>query len=310
MKNFTIEIEKWQWAEAVKSKNVYRDHEFVRANTKEEALESVHFLLKQPRGGNCYTITVERNGKYLTYFMFSMPCLGGLVKYSDTHGKDKYFMNPYFPRDIKVAFPEGNIIYIGVYRPGIKGVLNSTYNKFLLSEESPWVSAFNNKDTIIFEDNYLILTDMNTDPTIFYSLLRYSGGFSGGYGNNANNNINPKASLLLLANSYCDPRRLAASRPIRTSGGTWKQGYGYTRGYNESIWKTSIPVKDLKGFGELPKDKYPPTFNFKNDYFIKTMKEKFGVDVSIPDKKVYDALVESWSFFKEESKTLGSGFSD
>ena len=110
---FKIETVRWSWAKTVQSPGVYRDDEFVRTKTKEEALLAIDFLMGTPRGLT-YTITVFR-GEYLTYWRHSMPCLGGLVKYRDSHG-ERYFMNPYFPRDIRVAFPEGDIIFIAYCR--------------------------------------------------------------------------------------------------------------------------------------------------------------------------------------------------
>ena len=59
---FTIEKIKWTWADKVQSKNVYRDDEFVRAKTKEEALEAIDFLIS-PSKGLTYTITVFRDGE-------------------------------------------------------------------------------------------------------------------------------------------------------------------------------------------------------------------------------------------------------
>ncbi len=129
-----IEVVKWSWAPAVQSKNVYRDDEFVRSKSKEEALQAIDFLMKQPRGLT-YTITVFKDGEYLTYWRHSMPCLGGLVKYLDSHG-DRYFMNPYFPRDIRVAFPEGDITYIACQRDQ-RCSLTNPYWEFVFSQESP-----------------------------------------------------------------------------------------------------------------------------------------------------------------------------
>jgi hypothetical protein len=294
-----IETVKWSWAEAVKNKNVYRDDEFIRSKTKEEALQAIDFLLNKPQGLT-YTITVFREGQFFTYYRHSMPCLGGLVKYRDSHG-ERYFMNPYFPRDIRVAFPEGDIVFIGCYRPHTKDIFKNEYNKFILSEESPWVAAFGSKDTIIFKDNYFVLTNMNTDPTVFYSLMRL-GGLTGNIydGGPTNKDWNPKASILFAKNVQADPRRLAAQKPIATSGGTWAEGFGYTRPYNESIFKTTLPHK-FKEFGKLAG--YPQAPH-TNQYFLSTMKEKFGVDATKQDKKVHDALVEAWDFFKKEGKKL------
>ena len=110
---FTVESVKWSWSKSVKSPGVYRDDEFIRSKTKEEALEAVNYMLTHPKGLT-YTITVEVDGEYITYWRHSMPCLGGLVKYRDSHG-DRHFMNPYFPRDISVAYPEGNNVFIGCH---------------------------------------------------------------------------------------------------------------------------------------------------------------------------------------------------
>lgn len=296
---FKIETVKWSWAKEVKNKGVYRDDEFIRSKSPEEALAAIDFLMKKPNGLT-YTITVLRDGEYFTYFRHSMPCLGGLVKYRDSHG-ERYFMNPYFPRDIYVAFPEGEIIFIACYKRNAKSSLKGTYNEFILSPESPWVSAFGDKETILFGDNHFVLTNMNSDPTVFYSLMRL-GGFTGGFYDNAASKklASPKAEILLNKYTMADPRRLAGQKPIRISGGTWAEGFGYTRPYNESIFKTKLPNK-LKDFGKL--SGYPQAPH-KPDYFLKVMKENFGITTLSPNEKTYKALDEAWNFFKEESKNL------
>jgi hypothetical protein len=306
MSDFKIETVKWSWPFRVHNKSVYRDDEFVRSKTKEETLQAIGFLLNKPKGLT-YSITVFRNNEYFTYFRHSMPCLGGLVKYRDSHG-DRYFMNPYFPRDIRVSFPEGDIIYIGCYRQNTKKT--TPYYDFIFSKESPWKAAFGSKDTIIFEDNYFILTNMNTDPTVFYSLMRLGGfayyGVYAGYGG-SKKDWHPKAEILLLKTTQADPRRLAGQKPIKISGGTWAEGFGYTRPYNESIFKTSLPCK-LKNFGKL--GAYPGA-PYTNTYFISEMKNKFGINVSNAnystniDTKTHDALVEAWDYFKEKANELG-----
>ncbi len=294
-----IETAKWTWADKVQSKNVYRDEEFIRSKTKEEALLAIDALMTKPRGLT-YTITVFKNGEYVTYWRHSMPCLGGLVKYLDSHG-ERYFMNPYFPRDIRVAFPEGDITFIACQRDQ-RASLTLPYYEFLFSAESPWVSAFGTKETIIFKDTYFVLTNMNTDPTVFYSLMRL-GGFAGYYPS-PYKKWNPKAQLLALKHMEADPRRLAGQKPIRISGGTWAEGYGYTRCFNESIFKTAIPTsfpdfrKHTGGYPSAP---------FQNTYFVNTMKNKFGLDVSgeiSATEKYEKALVEAWDYFKEQAVEL------
>lgn len=303
---FVIEKLKWSWAENVKSKNIYRDEEFVKTNTKKEAIQAIDFLLNQPKGLT-YTITVERDKKFYTYFRHSMPCLGGLVKYADSHGAEHHWMNPYFPRDIYVAFPEGKITFIACHRPNILKDIESEYWQFVFSSESPWVSAFNDKKSIIFKNNYFILTDMKTDPTVFYSLMRL-GGLAGGYGGVVVKNCSPKVNILLNKMSHADPRRLAGQLPIRISGGTWADGFGYTRPYNESIFKTSLPTKfnDFRKLAGYPQAEYNP------NYFINTTKEKFGMNqipnVNNVDEKSHDILLKAWDFFAEESKKMGDGF--
>ena len=300
--NFKIETLKWEWAEPVQSKSIYRDEEFVVTKTAEESLDAIDFLLEK-RSGMTYTITVCRDDLYYTYFRHSMPCLGGLVKYRDSHGSDHY-MNPYFPRDIRVAYPEGDTIYIGCCRSGLEEMLKNPYFEFVLSQESPWVSAFGDRDSILFRKNHFILTNMDTDPTVFYSLMR-QGRFL--YNTVLPNDCGPKAYILGSMHINADPRRLAGQKPIRISGGTWKEGFGYTRPYNESIFKTTLPHK-LKDFGSV--GRYP-TAPFTNEYFVKTMKNQFGVDVKnsvdFNNKKVRDALTDSWDYFKEESKELDEG---
>ena len=293
---FKIKTIKWTWPKDVQSKNVYRDDEFVQTNTREEAIKAIDFLMAQ-RKGLTYTITVLRDEKYFTYFRHSMPCLGGLVKYKASHG-DRHFMNPYFPRDIRVMFPEGEIIFVACAG---KANANTPYGKFILSEESPWVSAFGSRDAVIFNNNYFILTDMDTDPTVLYSFMRL-GRVS--YGVTAFPQWNPRAGILASNFSAADPRRLAGQKPLRISGGTWAEGFGYTRPYNESIFKTSLPnkLKDFAKVGSYPQA--PQTIN----YFTKEMKDKFGVTISgiidPKDKKIEGALVKAWDYFKEEAEKL------
>ena len=305
MKNFKIESIAWKWKPEVKRPEIYRPDEFIKTETKKEALEAAEFLLSKPQG-TTGIITVKRDDGYFTYYRHSMPCLGFLVRYADSHGKEKYWMNPYFPRDICVAFPEGEIIFIGVYVGNVGNTIKSEYFEFLLSEESPWVAAFGNRKTIIFKDNYLILTNMDADPTVFYSLMRLGGLY--GYGGVAKPDWNPKANLLLSKMNQADPRRLAGSKPITFKHSWGKDNQGYVRPYNESIFKTNLPCK-LKDFGNLPSTGYPPAAPFTNQYFVSTMKEKFKVDVTAAgantDKKVHDAILESWIYFKNEAKKLG-----
>ena len=303
---FKIETVKWKWADAVKQKNVYRDEEFIITNSKEEALESIDFLLNKPQGITG-AITVERDGKYYTYYRYNMPCIGYLAKYRDSHG-EKFSLNPYFPRDIRVAFPEGNIIFIGIYRQNIKKDIEQPYYQFILSKESPWVSAFGKKETIIFKDNYFILTNMETgDPTVFYSLMRL-GGLMNGYGGATKKDWNPKADILLSkCNSGADPRRICGAKPIKTSGGTWGKNFGYTRPFCEYIFIEKLPRK-LEDFSKLSTTNYPASPQVSNEYFKNTMKEKFGVDINKHDENLHQALIKSWSFFKKESKKLGDGF--
>jgi hypothetical protein len=299
---FTVETVKWKWAEPVQNKNVYRDDEFVRSKTKEEALAATEFLLGQPKGLT-YTVTTFKDGEFFTYWRHSMPCLGGLVKYRDSHG-EKHFMNPYFPRDIYVPFPEGDIIYIGCCRPSTKDVFKLPYYEFIFSAESPWVAAFGNKKTIIFKDSYFILTNMNTDPTVFYSLMRLGGFAHHSIYGGSRPNWNPKADILLSRTHSADPRRLAAQKPIKTSGGTWAEGFGYTRPYNESIYKETLPhkFKDLGSAGSYPNAPHTMT------YFQEAMKKNFGITnvqaISQTDKKAEAALVEAWDYFKEQAKEL------
>lgn len=301
MTNFKIETVKWKWADKVQSKEVYRDDEFVRAKTPEESLAAIDFLMQRPQGLT-YTITVVRDGEYFTYYRHSMPCLGGLVKYRDSHG-EKHFMNPYFPRDIRVAYPDGDTVFIACHRPDCVAALKTPYYEFVFSLESPWISAFGTRETIIFKDNYFVLTNMDTNPTALYSLMRLAGfAYSSVRGNR-----NPKAEILALKTPQADPRRLAGQKPIITSG-TWAQGYGYTRPYNESIFKTVLPTK-FKDFGKLAG--YPGA-HYTNNYYVTAMRDQFGVDVSNgacnASTQLDDVLVKAWEYFKEESKSLGDGF--
>lgn len=304
-KTFVIEKIKWAWPKTVKTPSVYRDDEMIRSATKEDALAATEFLLQKPQGLT-YTITVLRDGEYFTYYRHSMPCLGGLTGYKDSNG-DKFFFNPYFPRDIRVNFPDGEIIFIGICRKGIKTDMDNPYFRFVFSDESPWRAAFGSVDTVIFRNDYLIFTNTDADPTILYSLLRLGGIMGGVYSGVPKTAIHPKASILLNKSMQADPRRLAGQCPIITSVGNWKSGFGYTRGLCEHIFKTDLPVKALKDFAKFPTTGYPPNPPFTNKYFVGAMKEKFGVDVSNPntvDTRVHDACVESWEFFKEEAGKL------
>jgi hypothetical protein len=297
-----IETVQWKWAEDVKRKEVYRDDEFIRSQSKEEALLAIDFLMEK-RIGLTYTITVQRDGEFFTYYRHSMPCYGGFVKYRDSHG-ERHFMNPYFPRDLRVAFPDGDVIYIACYVINIKKEINLPYKKFIFSQESPWVSAFGKIEDVIFCDNYIVLTNMNTDPTLFYSMIRQGGLVN----SHSGSKFNPKAEILFMKN-FGDPRRIAGQKPIRTSGGTWAEGYGYTRPYNESIFRLSLPCKASE-FGTLPTTEYPKPCPVDDKYLTTTMKEVFSVDVSnlrynlnLTDE-LEKTLILAWDYFKEMSKQL------
>jgi len=298
-KKFKITKEKWEWAEPVEEKQIYRDEEYVITDTKEEALEAIAFLMNQAKGLT-YTITVKRDDKYFTYFRHSMPCYGGLVKYRASHG-EAYSMNPYFPRDIYVAFPEGEIIYIGIHRQGAKAAVETPYFNFIFSEESPWVSAFGNRESVIFHDNYFVLTNMDSDPTALYSIMRL-GGFSGSgmsfYGQNTKD-WNPKARILIEKYGQADVRRLAAQNPIKTSGGTWAQGFGYTRPYNESIFKTSLPhkIEQFKTLEGYPQADFSPTH-------FTAFAGKMKMNLTKKDKTLEEQLIEAWDILKEEGAKL------
>jgi hypothetical protein len=143
---------------------------------------------------------------------------------------------------------------------------------------------------------------------VFYSLLRLAGlaGYHYGIARPGQKERNPKAQILAYKSSRADPRRLAGQKPIRISGGTWAEGFGYTRPYNESIFKTFLPTK-FEDFGKLagyPQAPYTP------DYFVAEMKNKFKIDVPPHGQIVLDdnnekALVEAWDYFKEQAKELG-----
>jgi hypothetical protein len=118
------------------------------------------------------------------------------------------------------------------------------------------------------------------------------------------NKRDPRAEILATKTSFGDPRRLAGQKPLRISGGTWAEGFGYTRPYNESIFKTVLPHK-LADFGTLAGYPQAP---YTNTYFVSEMKSVFGVELAkaLMDDKV---LVQAWDYFKEKSKEL-SEFTD
>jgi hypothetical protein len=138
------------------------------------------------------------------------------------------------------------------------------------------------------------------------------GGFAyhGAYGGTSTSKKrDPKADILATKTSMADPRRLAGQKPIRISGGTWAEGFGYTRPYNESIFKTTLPTK-FKDFGSLAGYPQAP---YTNEYFLKEMKDKFGMDATkisnLTDAGVEKTLVQAWDYFKEQSREL-SEFAD
>jgi hypothetical protein len=73
---FKLETAKWEWSKAVKSKHVYRDEEFIRTKTKEEAILAIDYLFNNHVNGLTYTITVFRDGEYFTHLRNRQPCLG------------------------------------------------------------------------------------------------------------------------------------------------------------------------------------------------------------------------------------------
>jgi hypothetical protein len=140
---------------------------------------------------------------------------------------------------------------------------------------------------------------MNTDPTVFYHFIRYSGVVHC-YGYNEDDT--PKSYLLRQLRTYTDPRRLTGQKPIRISGGSWAEGYGYTRPYNESVFRTSID-KTLAEFKSLPKGGCTNSGAQDREYFDSTMKKIFKVDM-LDMKPHCKELTEAWDYFKEASNEL------
>lgn len=296
-----MKIEKitWAWPDAVKRKDVRRDYELIRTATKEEALEAIDMFFKNKRGYH-YVLTVFHNGEYITYNFPNMPCLGGLAKYKDAHG-DKYFMNPYLPRDIYYMFPEGTPVFIGLYRQNIGKDVNNPYLSFSLSQESPWISAFGYKSTIIVKDNYIVLTNMNTDPTVFYHLWQY-----GGLRNPIRQSPwdltfdNPKAQFLWMLRGSVDPVRFCNQNPICISGGTWAEGYGYTRPYNDNIFMTTLPpLEEFKKLSTESGTFYSGPNNTKLKQFFDSKGVPMNTCTKEMTKQVEKILLEAWEFFKQ-----------
>lgn len=288
---------KWSWPSTVQRPEIYRDDEVVYTKTVPTTLRAIDFLMRKQKGNYTYTITVFKNGRYITYWRHSMPCLGGLAKYKDSHG-EKFYMNAYFPRDIKVMFPEGDIKFIAVQS---KQDISNPFFSFLFSKDSPWISGFG--EGLSLHEKYILLSDMDTDPTVFYSLIKLNGVASnyvsaeyGGF-----KDWEPKAQLLARTIKLCDPRRLVHQNPIKISAGTWAQGYGYTRPFNESIFSTNISVP-LKKFGAEGGYAYG-AYNATNT--IALIKKVFKKDIFtkwntlLPEKQSEAILTKAWDYFKE-----------
>ena len=108
-----------------------------------------------------------------------------------------------------------------VIATGTKNIFDNPYFEFVFSKESPWVAAFGSKDTVLFRDNHFVLTNMESDPTVFYSLMRLGGLAAYGVYGAAATKYNPKSEILLSKMMFGDPRRLAGQKPIIKAGLTW-----------------------------------------------------------------------------------------
>jgi hypothetical protein len=289
-----------------------QDYEFIRSTTKEEALSAIEYFFTEVGGrGLNYAITVKVEDEYLTYWMKNMPCYGGLCKYKVIHG-EKYSMNSYFPSDFPLVFPDGEIVYISLPYGENHRQNNPVYWDWALSQESPWVSGIGKEGSFIVKKNFFILTDMNTDPTVLYHLLKFSGITGGMFRLPWYWTYDDPRAYYVAYGHTLDKRRFAAKAPIKISGGTWAEGYGYTRPFNEYVFGTSIPMS-VQDMMSLPDGYNSKVGVIETDYFNEVMKS-LGVEIleksnifmkKAGQKQVPETLLlEAWDIFKKQGEEL------
>lgn len=221
-------------------------------------------------------------------------------------------MNSYFPNDFPLVFPDGEIVYISLPYGENHRQNNPVYWDWALSQESPWVSGIGKEGSFIVKKNFFILTDMNTDPTVLYHLLKFSGITGGMFRLPWYWTYDDPRAYYVAYGHTLDKRRFAAKAPIKISGGTWAEGYGYTRPFNEYVFGTSIPMS-VQDMMSLP-DRYNSKVGvIETDYFNEVMKS-LGVEIleksnvfmkKAGQKKVPETLLlEAWDIFKKQGEEL------
>lgn len=206
-----------------------------------------------------------------------IPCYGELATYKITHGEFGS-RNSYRPDDLFYPYPlverDGEIVAVGV---GKQHDFDQTVLSWVLDEKSPYIKGFLSKENVLVGPNYIVLKETSVDPTVFmrftYCLgykppenpiirlidtldltlaekIQITFTFGGGFYLKSN---------LWLPSSYTSglsgplsTKRLTEQNPIDISMGTIREGYGYTRSYNEYLFSMNTTGKS-KLYAMTPK---------------------------------------------------------
>jgi len=229
------------------------------AKDLEDVREKIVEHISSPYGIT-YAIAVIQNDEHLVYTRKNVPCYGDLAKYRDPHGVFGE-MNKYHPTDLYYPFPEGTPVMIGM---AIHPKENDDFFQALFTEDSPWYEVTKGAEFVTNSKNHvigLIFPDMNIDPTVWWNFLYrlrslYAGSDCQKLMDQALAFGFSRREAIMISLNYRHPshlgggcwgiRRMLLQDPKRISGGTFAEGYGYTRPSNEHIFHDDGESEDKK----------------------------------------------------------------
>lgn len=243
----------------------------VLSSLKERVVE----LAKETQGMG-FVVALYVGDEVHIYERHHLPCYGELATYKDTHG-EKGYKNEYRPHDLYWPFPSGEPIFIAMkYMPYNK--IDRKYIDELLSDKSPFISGIGSGWDFI--DDVFVMTDMDIDPTVAVDLLmfinRQGTTFQKWSSECAEAGLSPSIKerfflfkVVYLHSPYVIISGASYKRctegPKNISMGTFKDGYGYTRSGNESIW-------------DVPDDEKPNATSGRREFLIQSgMAQAHGV---------------------------------
>jgi len=226
------------------------------------------FLQERVQGISFSLVTRDPTSSELkVHERVSQPCWGELRKYKVTHPEDCTQPLDKRPSDLKNPFPK-----IGIPEALALSIpINRNIEKFLWSDQSPWVSGFGGEDNLIIHNRGVILKDLSIDPTVLINLAKNSQR-----GSNTEElfnfltkkaGISPKKAVLALLfagahhkyfyspklngpDTYVNPmtvdvERYLEQKPKDLTGGTLKDRFDYNRKELAGIFKGTSAGRNI-----------------------------------------------------------------